>query len=401
MEQTIPRLLWPVNQLLALLLRRRVTAGSVLHVCYPVHLIHYMVDILRANGCTADYVAVGTSQGWNECDYHFQRWRKWMPLALTEFWFFWRVMSRYEVIHMHFMQGISRTGWEWPVLKRLGRKIVVYYSGCEARDSTTNQLLHPDMNICQDCDYQRQLCDGDWSRRHRALTKRFADLELVTTPDLLDFCPGAIHFPFFCPPDAIVPTRQRQGWPENGCMRIVHITNHPGIEGTAAIRAAVERLKSKGWPVEFRHLSNTAYRQVLQELADADLSVGKMKMGYYANAQVESMRCGTPAVTHVRPEFMTDDLRASALLLTDLGGMEAVLERMLDNPALLAEYRHSAASSIQALHDNQMLAKRLIAMYRALVAGRDQQWIAENIPGGLCPGNRSTDTAAPTGDKAQ
>jgi len=392
LEQAIPRLLWPINQVLALALRRRVAPGSVLHICYPVHLIHYMVDILRENGCAADYLAVGTSKGWNASDHHFQRWRKWMPLSLTEFWFFWHVVSRYEVIHMHFMQGISQTGWEWPLLKQMGRKIVVYYSGCEARDSTTNQLLHPEMNICHDCDYQHILCDGDWSRRRRALTQRYGDLELVTTPDLLDFCPEAIHFPFFCPPDAIVPTRQRPYWPENGRFRIVHVTNHPGIEGTALIRGAVDRLAEKGWPVEFRHLSNTPYRQVLQELADADLSVGKMKMGYYANAQVESMRCGTPAVTHVRLELITEDLRDSALLLTDLEGLEAMLERFLTEPAVLAEKRQQASSSIQRLHDNERLAKRLIAMYRALADGRDHRWIASNIPGGLCrpePGERA------------
>lgn len=104
------------------------------------------------------------------------------------------------------------------------------------------------------------------------------------------------------------------------------------------------------------------------------------------------MRCGTPAVTHVRLELITEDLRDSALLLTDLEGLEAMLERFLTEPAVLAEKRQQASSSIQRLHDNERLAKRLIAMYRALADGRDHRWIASNIPGGLCrpePGERA------------
>ncbi|RAU21813.1 hypothetical protein CU669_10930 [Paramagnetospirillum kuznetsovii] len=367
---SLPVILWPLNKLLALALRQKYDAGSVLHVSFPFHIVHYTVILLRRQGVTADYVAVGGSRDWTLCDYHFQRWRKWMPLALTEFWFFWRVMRRYELVQFHFMQGISRSGWEWPILKSMGRKIIVYYSGCEARDWRRNMALHPSVNICEDCDYGRDLCSNALSVLRRRLSRKYADLEMVTTPDLLDFVPEAIHFPFFSPPADIIPKRRRDTWPTNGCLRIVHVTNHPGIEGTRMIADAVEALRIKGHAIEIRHIKGASYSEVLQELVDADLSIGKMKMGFYANAQIEALCCGVPTITHIRPDLRDQAYPVPGLIFSSLDELETMIEALLLQPGQLEAFRRMAEAAIRALHDNDELTRRLASIYREVCKGK-------------------------------
>ena len=44
--------------------------------------------------------------------------------------------------------------------------------------------------------------------------------------------------------------------------------------------------------IQYVELTGVTHERVLRELADADLSIGKMKMGYYANHQIESMAAG-------------------------------------------------------------------------------------------------------------
>ena len=83
-------------------------------------------------------------------------------------------------------------------------------------------------------------------------------------------------------------------------------------------------------------LNGVTHDEVLAELADADLAIGKMKMGYYANAQVESLMAGVPTITYVRPEFMTDELRESGFIFATLDTLEAVIEHYLANPEALA-----------------------------------------------------------------
>ena len=91
---------------------------SVLHVSNMVHIPYEMTRILRRSGWRADYLAVSANPHWSASD--LQLVPTGLPRdALREFAFFWRVMARYEVVHLHFMITMSRSGWELPVLRQV------------------------------------------------------------------------------------------------------------------------------------------------------------------------------------------------------------------------------------------------------------------------------------------
>lgn len=356
--------LWPVNRALAALLAGRVSPGTVLHVSAMVHVPYYTVRILRAHGVHADYLAVGDSPWWDRADLHFRPTRWPLISALKEMWWIWAVVSRYEIVHAHFMVTLTRSAWEWPLLKHMGRHLVVHYRGCEIRNRERNQQLHPEMNICEECDYQPRLCQTRTNIQRRRVAAAYGDACLVTTPDMKDFVPDATHVPFLVLQPAR-PARSRPARP-SGRVRIVHATNHPGIEGSRHIRRAVDALVAKGWPIDFVELNGVTHEEVLDALADADLSIGKMKMGYYANAQVESLLAGVPTVTYVRPELMTEALRQSGFIFSTLATLESVLEHYLQHPEELAAKRAIARASILELHDNAAIARTHVALYERL-----------------------------------
>jgi hypothetical protein len=356
-----------LNAVLILLWRRRALPNSVLHISYMVHIPHYTVMHLRRQGMTAHYLAIGTSPYWNQCDYNFLPSAEPLRQAWREFRTFWGVMARYQVIHAHFMYSLSTDGWELPVLRRLGRRLVVHFRGCEARDRARNMSLHPDCNICQECDHVPYICETASARRRRDWARRFADATLVTTPDMRDFFPEATHFPFFAP--EIAETRREAGLPADREFTIVHATAQPGIEGTRAISEVIDRLRRRGHRIRFLWLHDLPHDEVLAGFAQADLAIGKMKMGYYANAQIESMALGVPTITFVREEFMTDELRRSGFVFATLARLEETIEHYLRHPDELAAKRRLARKSILALHDNDVLARRLIELYRALRSG--------------------------------
>ncbi len=373
--------LMPVNHLIARLLARKVPREAVLHVSVMVHVPYYTVRILREHGVCADYLAVGDSPWWNDADYHYRPTRWPLASVLKEMWWVWRVVSRYDIIHSHFMVTLTRTGWEWPILKKMGRAIIVHYRGCEIRDRERNQRLHPEMNICEECDYRPYLCETPINVHRRRLAAECGSAFLVTTPDLKDFVPSAQHLPF------LVMTVPRAAGGADPCatgkdsssglrkpagapFKIVHATNHPGIEGSRHIRRAVEALIAKGFAIDYVELNAVTHDRVLAELADADLSIGKMKMGYYANLQIESMVAGVPTVTYVRPEFMTDELRDSGFIFATLNTLELVLEHYISDPDALAAKQEKARSSVLKLHDNAVIAAEYRAVYAKARAAR-------------------------------
>src|SRR5450631_3863352 len=225
----VQKALVPVNMLLVRLLAARSTPASVLHISYMVHIPYETVRHLRRQGVKADYLAIGKSPYWSKCDYNFVPSRISPVRALQEFWLFWSVIARYQIVHAHFMYTISESGWELPLLKRMGRKLVAHFRGCEARDRVRNMELHPEVNICQACEHHPYICQTTSAAKRRGWANDFADATLVTTPDMKDFLPAAVHFPFFVPD---VPEPRSRA--ERGARPfiIVHITNQPGIEGT-------------------------------------------------------------------------------------------------------------------------------------------------------------------------
>lgn len=359
-------LAFPLNLMLALLLRRRVRPGSVVHVAAMVHIPWQFVETLKAHGVDATYVAIGDNPHWDRCDVHLPHLASPLAALLRDMRVLWTVVARHQVIHCHCMMGVSHYQWELPLLKLMGRRVVAHFRGCEGRDGVLNMRLHPEVNICQECDYRPlPLCEYRENRRRRRAARRWADAILVTTPDMLDFFPEGEHLPFFLPPDpAPVPPRTESWTP--GCgrrLRLVHVTNQPGIEGTRAIGAVVERLAVAGRPIEFIHLTGRSHAAVMAALAQADLAVGKMKMGYYANAQIESLMVGTPTITWVRDDLMTPALAGGGFIFSTLDGLAETLEGLLADPALLAEKRRAARESVLRLHAAAPIVARLRAIY--------------------------------------
>jgi hypothetical protein len=354
--------------ILRVIFRNRFIPGSVLHVSVMVHTAYQAATTLRAQGINAKYLAIGASPIWNKSDYILKRSRWSFINKWREFVTFWRIISRYEIVHAHFMLMPSESVWEAAELKQLGRKLVAHFRGCEARNRELNMRLHRKINICQECDHAKPLCKQDSSVRRRAAAENYADAVLVTTPDMLDFYPQAEHVPFFTPvsdSDLYSPIERPEPSPDRP-FKIVHVTVHPGIEGTRHIQDAVDRLNARGYRIEFVYLNWVSQDVIRNELATADLAIGKMKMGYYANSQIESMMMGVPTVTYMRDEFMSPALKESGFIFANIDELDGVIAYYIDHPAELEKKRNIARSSIQKLHDNHAIARQLIDIYGRL-----------------------------------
>ncbi|MDD5679967.1 MAG: hypothetical protein PHI59_01855 [Candidatus Omnitrophica bacterium] len=367
---TTALLLYPVNMILASWLSKRTYPGSVLHVSRLGHIPFFMVRQLKASGRKVDYMAIGASAGWDSCDYHVQYSMIPFIRIFQEMRWFWTVAARYEIVHYHFIATLGYSGWDLPVLKQMGRRIVMHFRGCDIRERKKNMELNPEFNICQKCDYyipyeKKYGCEVSRINRRRQLAKRYGDAFLVTTPDLMDFMPQAMYLPLFAPV-AEVNEKNPRSKIGGSAITLVHVTNHPGIEGSDEIDTVVRGLKEDGFDVKLTRLSGVSYDKVLEAYANSDLSVGKLKMGYYANAQIESMYCGTPAITFVHPRFMTDDLLDSGFIFTPITKLRQTLEDLLKCPDKIEKKKLIARESILRLHDNKVLAERLLKLYDEL-----------------------------------
>jgi hypothetical protein len=366
---------WPCYHVYAVALRgrrRRRAVRSVLHLSILSHKPLMISRAQRAEGLKADFFARNAdiaspilNLGFDySLPFNVGPWKR----RMLESYYLWTVLARYDVIHSHFKTLLSETGWEFDVLKRLGTIVVFHFRGCDLRYRTLNTQLFPDLNICTECDYPVGSCDTDYQRRQVGMTRRFGDLFFVTTPDMQGFMPGSVHVPFIHPTgidfDAIVAAPRVPG-----VFRVVTSSNHPGIDGTRFVRDAVERLKAEGEQIELVEVADVPYRQALAIYKSADAFVGKLRMGYYNNANIETMMLGVPNFSYIREEYRRGILDCPIIVTTP----ETVYERLKTYLGRRDELRAIGARGpefVRRHHDPRTIARYMIGRYNDVLDRR-------------------------------
>src|SRR6185503_4272703 len=84
---------------------------------------------------------------------------------------------------------------------------------------------------------------------------------------------------------------------------VLHAPTNRLIKGTKYVEAAFEQLKPKFPNVEFRVVEKTAWPRLRDQMAECDVFVDQLFMGWYGMVSVEAMALARPALAYVRPDF--------------------------------------------------------------------------------------------------
>jgi len=344
---------------------------SILQIS-PLSTKPYIISrVLRQLGYEADFLAIGDpTKYWLKCGengYDINLNSKSYSHLVRPFYeliFFWRCVFQYDIFHYHFLSHFFPNSplCELKFLKKVGKKIVFHFRGCDIREKVL-PLNHYELSPCTECDYSPKECMNAIKERNRRLAKKYGELFLVTTPDLLQYIPEAYHLPFMrdlIKYESISPIPKPEG-----TIRIVHATNHDGLEGTRYIEKAVAKLKLEGYPVELMIVRKIPHEKALQIYKSADICVGKLMMGYYANFQIESMALGKPTLCYIR-----EDLKKFApdcpIINTTPKNVYENLKNLCEDQKLREELGKKGIEYVKNVHNNMKIGKTLLHFYGLL-----------------------------------
>jgi hypothetical protein len=265
------------------------------------------------------------------------------------------------VVHYHFNGFLLDRETELGYLRRMGKVVVVHYRGCDVRCRSINTARNPDLNVCQECDYPADACDTPSQRRKVGIGREYADLRFVTTPDLLDFADGAEHLPFIAPygidPESIVPAPKPQG-----VFRVVTSSNHPALDGVRYVRDAVQRLADEGVRIELVEVYRRPFSEALAVYRSADLYCGKLRMGYYNNANIESLMLGVPNMCFIRDAF-ADSIPDSPIICARPDDVYDKLKEWVQKPEELKRLGARGPAFVRRHHDPDRVMVHMLARY--------------------------------------
>ena len=337
---------------------------SICHVSLVSHKQYMLSRLARAHGLKGTFVAVNTSPGAHlQIGYDYAIPINTRPLwrYLRGAWCFWRVLAFHDVIHYHFNAFLLDRDTEMGYLRRMGKVVVVHYRGCDVRCRSINTASNPDLNVCQECDYPVGSCDTDHQRRKISVGRQHADIRFVTTPDLLDFAEGAEHVPFIAPYsmdlEAITPAPTTPG-----VFRVVTSSNHPALDGVRFVRDAVQRLASEGVAIELVEVFHMPFREALAVYKSADLYCGKLRLGYYNNANIESLMLGVPNMCYIRDAFK-DRIPDSPIINARPETVYTQLKEWVSKPDELKRLGRLGPDFVRRYHDPDRVMVQMLARY--------------------------------------
>jgi glycosyltransferase involved in cell wall biosynthesis len=283
-----------------------------------------------------------------------------------------RWASYFDVFHLHFGTSFLPRRLDVPLLKRMGKLVVFHFHGCEVRNRA-HMLVHHELATCTECD---PFCRPAQQKKLLADAARLADLQFFSTLDLAESVPGAVNLPLAIESERwieagrvrpLTDPERRDG--VHGPVVIAHAPTNKLIKGTGHVVEAVERLRQDFPRVELRMIERQPWAEVPAFLAECDILVDQLMMGWYGLLAIEGMAEAKPVVAYIRDDFarVRPDL---PVVSATPGTIYDVLRELVRDPARRANLGGRGPQFVRTWHDAKVVAGTLLGEYQRVLQSR-------------------------------
>ncbi len=275
---------------------------------------------------------------------------------------------QFHVFHFYFGESLCGPGlWDVPWLKRIGKRVFFYFCGCDIRDCkhVINTYKHSACAVCWP-----MLCSRNRIKA-RKIALEYADGIFVSTPDLLEFLPGAKLLPQPIDLEHFASLSQNQGASAppgqpgvDRPVRIAHAPSNRTIKGTDTIIAAVERLQRRGLKVQLVLVENQSHAGAIAACNRCDLAVDQLLVGTYGQYAVEMMALGKPTFCHIRQDVLPLYPQSCPVIRASTDDFEEVLVEWVRHPEWWSAAGESGRRYVKQVHDMYSVAKVCLKAYQ-------------------------------------
>jgi hypothetical protein len=270
-------------------------------------------------------------------------------------------IRRFDIFHLQYSRSLLNPEgvvlpelWDLPLLKSLGKRVLMSFRGSDVRMPSTHLEREPDSYFAS----SKVVADEARIRSRVAICRRYCDVMLVSTPGLLDDVPDAVWLPHTID----VSFWQRDPRPERAVPIALHIPSSRTTKGSNEVDAAMRELHASGM-ITYRPLTGVARSALLTELQDADIVIDSLAIGDHGLISVEAMAAGAIPVAHIHDENRRRNPGVPIVEATvhDLG---QVVAGLVQDPERRARIRKACATFVRERHDRSVVGAQLAELYR-------------------------------------
>jgi hypothetical protein len=288
---------------------------------------------LRRKGVESRLVVFNRGKLHPEADWSLER-RGGLPRRLaTQFAALAKLLPRTDVFHFYFGLTLVPPSLQFPILEAARRKSVFHYLGSDIRGKTPAELT-------------------DGKRAGAEIVGSYAALRWV--PEAHVVPPGLDLRAFPTPPP-----------PDNPRPLVVHAPSNREKKGTRFVIEACGQL-----PVDLDIVEGVNHEEARARYARADIVVDQLNAGWHGVFALEAMALAKPVVAHLDPATVEESARGYGVRVPIVPATKETLvdalRPLVADAALRRTAGEASRSYVERVHDIDVIADRLLAIYAAL-----------------------------------
>lgn len=156
----------------------------------------------------------------------------------------------------------------------------------------------------------------------------------------------------------------------NKKVSIVHSPTAPVAKGTEFIIAAIEKLKEKNIPFDFKVLQNLSNKEYQKILNEADIYVDQLIWGAYGVAAQQALQMGKVVVAYLTPERIKMYGEGMPIQNANIDNLAEVLEKLILDKSMREKISIQSVEYYKKMHKPERVAFKMLATYHALTKSR-------------------------------
>lgn len=278
-------------------------------------------------------------------------------------------IDRFDVFHLHFRPLIysiidkttlnRKEKFQFPtfqdlsLIKQSNKKLIFQFRGSEIRINNDFKRLNP---FAWSESEDPSGFPDKMKYMLRNIVNEFADLVLVTDPELQTYVPNS---------RILQRSIEIDEFPYIGCTNkekplIVHAPTRRKIKGSEDIINTITKLQDEGQSFNFELLENMEHSKLMEKLKSADIIIDQIRIGWYGVLSVESMALGKTVFAYIR-----DDIYDSEIPIVNVNKhtLEEKLKEYINDYSLRKKTGEESRKFIEEYHNSDIVALKAKMFY--------------------------------------
>ena len=146
--------------------------------------------------------------------------------------------------------------------------------------------------------------------------------------------------------------------------RVFHAPNYGWAKGSQYLIEAIAKLHAEGVPIELDMVSGVPNEVVVSRMAECDIVVDQLLIGWHGYTALEAMARGKPVICYIRDRSELIDFDGCPIVSANPGDIEGVLRDLASRPrAALVELGRKSRDYAEQNYSVAAVARRLGHLY--------------------------------------